>query len=631
MPYLKAENEYAEAFMKDSGQLQEQLYCEMKARLIEDESTLPAKKGNYYYYNRFEKGASYPLHCRKKDSLEGPEEIILDENALAGSGYFNLEAIALSKDQTKIAFSYDHQGNELNTLKIKDLSAGKIFDDMIYPTMGNAVWSSDGTTLFYMTPDPVFRADKVWRHVQGTPSSSDVLVYEEKDPKFSLSLRKSKDEKLLFIRTESRTTGGVLQIPLEDAMSEPEVIVPLKANVKYDVESYGNTLLILTDEEAPNNKVVLYKNGRMCDFVAHRDTVLIENMEVFCGTLVLFIRENFKQLIELVDIKTGTRRIIRFDEPTYEIYSGSNLDFASTQLRFHFTSPITPERIYDYDISRRTMELKKQKQVPCFCPEDYTSTLIFAEACDGAKIPISLVWKKGCVKGLLLTGYGAYGISYPLPFSSKRLSLLDRGVAFAVAHVRGGQEGGRQWYEQAKMLCKKTTFTDFISAAEKLIKMGITTPDHLVIEGRSAGGLLIGAVVNMRPDLFRAAIAGVPFVDALNTMLDPTIPLTISEYEEWGNPEEKEAYDYIKSYAPYENVEAKCYPALLIEAGINDPRVGFWEPAKWAAKLRALKTDSAPLLLKTELGGGHFGKSGRYDALCEEAFKYAFILKIIQN
>lgn len=626
--YLERENLYTEKMMASTEELQKRLYMEMKERLEECDSTVPIPKGEYFYYQRFEEGKSYTLHCRKKGAKE---EIFLDENELASDyAYFSLNSLSLNHDQTKVVFGYDTNGNETNTLRIKDLKTGELLPDTIHPQVGKGVLAQDGKTLFYVVPDRLHRPYRVYQHVLGQDPKDDVLIFEERDPKFVLTLKKSKDEKVLFIRSKGRISSVVYTIDLEhlDAL---KLLHPYKEGVKYYAESFHNAILILTNENAPNFKLVSLEKGKMQEIVRHRPEIFIEKMEVFQDGVALFERENFRQQIEWINFTTGCSTKITFQEPTYRIWREKDLDISSPYLRFHYTSLVTPESVYDFEFSTGKFYLRKQEKVKKYCPCDYVEQFFFIKACDGRKVPISLVYKKDVpINGLLLTGYGAYGQSYPLRFSSKRLSLLDRGVVYAIAHIRGGGEGGRSWYEEGRLLNKKTTFTDFISSAEGLIERQITDPSHLVIQGKSAGGLLMGAVVNMRPDLFRAVIAEVPFVDVLNTMSDPTIPLTVNEYDEWGNPQDERIYHYMKSYSPYDNVEEKNYPALLVTAGMSDPRVGYWEPAKWVAKLRTKKKNSDLLLLKTNMNGGHFGTSDRYDALKEEAFKYAFILEMLK-
>ncbi len=629
--YLKAENAYTEEKMKDTKPLQDQLYNEMKGHMIETDVSVPVKKGEYYYYNRQEAGKSYTIHARKKGSLTAPEEIIFDENAYSGKGYFSIGALSLSLDQQKIAYGIDSEGGERYTLRFKDLSKNEELPDQINKIVGDVAWGADGKTIFYITPDAVMRSSKVWRHQLGTDPKEDVLVFEEKDPKFNLILKKSKDEKAIFLRSESKETTAIYVIDANAPLTPPKLILPCEEGVKVTVENHGNEIFILTNKDAPDYKVERLIEGKICEWIPARRGITIEKMDVFNNFLALFERQCGLQQIEIIDLKTNFSRTLRFQEPTYTIAKGSNPDFCGNVLRYYYTSLVTPDSVFDYDMETTSVELKKQDKVPGFCASDYTEEYFTAKAADGTLIPISLVYKKGVtLKGLYLTAYGSYGISYPLGFSSNRLSLLDRGIGYAIAHVRGGGEGGRRWYEEGRRLSKKTTFTDFITAAEELICRGFADSKHLVIDGRSAGGLLIGAVINMRPDLFKAAIAGVPFVDVINTMLDPTIPLTIDEYEEWGNPEEKATYDYMKTYCPYDNITSKNYPSLLVTGGLNDPRVGYWEPAKLVARLRA-SNPAADVLLKTEMGGGHFGCSGRYDSLREDAFYYAFILKNLQN
>jgi oligopeptidase B len=627
--YLKAENDYAEAEMADTLELQTTIYKEMRSHMLECDTTVPAKKRNYYYYSRVEPEKAYSILCRKKGSLEAPEEVIFDENLYAGNAYYSVGGFAISPNQELLAYAFDREGNEFNRLKIKDLNSGKELSDEIYPTVANMVWSLDGKGIFYCVPDEIARSAKVYLHQLGTPQSEDLLIFEQKDPAYDVGLKKSHDEKVIFIYTKSLKTT---EIYLLDSDNKPVVTIPKVVGVEYDMEHHGDEFFVLSNQGAPDFKVQRWSEGQLADWIPPREGITIEDWAVFENYMVLFERKATLPQIQVIDLLSGQTQIMTFNEPAYSLDKGTNYEYATETLRFNYTSFVTPDRVYDYNMGTGEWKLLKEEEVPGYDQENYVEKRIYATADDGTKIPITLHWNK-CQppQAWFLTGYGAYGLSFPVTFSSDRLSLLDRGIGGAIAHVRGGGEGGKRWHEEGRLLNKRNTFTDFIAATKFLIAEGIVTPDKLSIEGRSAGGLLIGSVINMNPELFKVAIAEVPFVDALNTMLDPTIPLTVNEYLEWGNPEDPVYYDYIASYSPYDNVSAKNYPILLITGGLNDPRVGYWEPAKLAAKLRVSKTDENILLLKTNLGSGHFGASGRYDILKEKAFKYAFIIKNLLN
>jgi oligopeptidase B len=637
--YLEAENEYTEAVMKHTTKFQERLYEELLDRIKETDLSVPEKIDDYYYYSRTEEGKQYSIYCRKKESLDAEEEILLDQNALAeGYNYFDIGAFQISPDHQLLAYSVDTTGSETFTLYVKDLNAGELLKDEIKNIYYDVEWGNNNKTIFYITLDEAKRPYKLYRHILGTAQEEDEMVYHESDEAFYLSISKTRDKEYLIMTLGSMTTTEVRYLKADLPKDNFKVIHPRQHEMEYYVTHHDDKFYIMTNDEAKNFKLMEVtvtdpskKNWK--EVIPHRDSVKIDGMDVFRNHLVVYERERGLKKLRITNLINNQIHYVDFPEPVYTFWRDRNPDFNTNVLRFTYTSLVTPKSVFDYNMDDKTRELKKQYEVlGGYDPSLYQSERIFAKVSDGTMVPMSLVYKKGMVKDgnnpLYLYGYGAYGISWEPTFSSNRLSLLDRGFVYAIAHVRGGGEMGRYWYDEGKLLKKKNTFTDFIACAEHLIAENYTSGDKLVICGGSAGGLLVGAVTNMRPDLFEAVIADVPFVDALNTMLDPSIPLTVIEYEEWGNPNEKEYYDYMKSYSPYDNVEAKEYPNMLITAGLNDPRVQYWEPAKWTAKLRALKTDKNILLLKTKMGEGHMGASGRYDYLKDIAFEYAFIFDL---
>ncbi len=637
--YLKAENEYTEAMMASTKKLQTKLYDEMVARIKETDLSVPVKDGDYYYYSRTEESKQYNIYCRKQGSLEAEEEVILDLNQLAeGKDYMALSVYEVSPNHQMLAYSLDTAGNENYTLYFKNLTNGEILAESI-PNTGNAAWSTDNKTVFYSFEDETHRPFKLYRHTIFTSPKKDDLIYHEKDKAFFLWVNLTKSEKYILMHLGSQVTTEVHYLNAGKPKDELRILQPRQQDMEYDVAHHGDWFYINTNDNAKNFKLVktpTNKPGKdnWREVIAPSDTITITGIDVFKDYMIVFERVNGLKQIMIRDLNSNKDHYVEFPEPVYTIYGGSNPDFGSNILRFSYMSLITPRSVYDYNMQTEERELKKQTEVlGGYDPEQYQSERVFATADDGTKIPISLVYKKGLKKNsknpLYLYGYGAYGMSMDPYFSSRRLSLLDRGFIYAIAHIRGGSEMGRQWYEDGKYLNKKNTFTDFIACGDYLVAENYTDHDKMTISGASAGGLLIGAVVNIRPDLAKVAIADVPFVDVMNTMLDETIPLTVVEYEEWGNPNLPEYYDYMNSYSPYDNVEIKEYPNMLITAGLNDPRVQYWEPAKWTAKLRASKTDNNLLLLKTNMGAGHGGASGRYDYLKEIALEYAFILKCL--
>lgn len=640
--YLEAENEYTREMMAHTEELQETLYQEMVSRIKETDLDVPVRIDDTYYYTRTEEGKQYPIYCRKQGSLEAEEEVILDQNELAeGRDFLKLGVVKVSPNHQLLAFSIDTTGSETYTIHVKDLTTGRLLDDEIENTYYSVQWANDNRTLYYNVLNEARRPFQLYKHTLGAKQNDDELVHFEEDDSYYLYLTKTRSRKYLLLQLESNTTTETWYLDADNPDGNFRLMHPRQHKMEYYVEHHSDRFYIMTNDNATNFKLMqtpvhspAKKNWR--EVLPHRESVKIDGVDAFRDHLVLYERENGLKQIRVTDLRTDNVHYIEFPEPVYTYWPGRNPDFNTSTLRFTYTSLVTPRSVFDYDMTTRDRELKKQYEVlGGYQPENYQSERIFATASDGTRIPMSLVYKKGLKRDgrnpCYLYGYGSYGTSMEPGFDSKRLSLLDRGFVFAIAHVRGGGEMGRPWYEDGKLLNKMNTFTDFISCAEHLITEKYTSPDKLAIGGGSAGGLLMGAVVNMRPDLFEAVVAKVPFVDVINTMLDETIPLTVIEYEEWGNPNEKEYYDYMMRYSPYDNVEAKAYPHMLITAGLNDPRVQYWEPAKWTAKLRALKTDDNLLLLKTNMGAGHSGKSGRYDYLKDVAFEYAFVLEVVDE
>jgi oligopeptidase B len=638
--YLEAENAYTEAMMGHREDLQDKLYEEMVARIKETDLSVPVKRDDYYYYSRTEEGKQYQIYCRKQGSLEAEEEVLLDVNRLAeGKQYMSLGIYQVSPDHKLLAYAVDTSGNERYTLRVKNLETGEIYPDVLDSVAASMEWANDNRTIFYTVADEAWRPYKLFRHKLGDDVENDVLVYHEPDEAFWLDVTKTKDMKYLFIELGSETSSEVHYVEADRPTGSFKLIHARTPDLEYDVYHHDENFYMVTNDDAKNFKLVRApvsspSKDQWKEVVGHRDSVKLDHIDVYKEYMALYEREDGLRQIRVREFDTGETYRIEFDEPVYSVFGGHNPDFNSRLLRFTYISMVTPRSVFDYDMKTKERELKKRQEVlGGYDPEQYQSERIFATAEDGTRIPISIVYRKGTTNDgsnpLYLYGYGAYGMSMDPYFSSNRLSLLDRGFIFAMAHVRGGGEMGRYWYDDGKLLNKKNTFTDFIAVAEHLISESYTSSDKLVISGGSAGGLLIGAVVNMRPDLFKVAVADVPFVDLMNTMLDETIPLTVIEYEEWGNPNEREYFEYMLSYSPYDNVRVQDYPNMLITGSLNDPRVQYWEPAKWTAKLRAMKKDDNRLLLRTNMGAGHGGASGRYSRIEEIAFEYAFILDVL--
>jgi oligopeptidase B len=634
--YLEAENEYLKQNMAHTEQFQQELYKEMLGRIKETDETVPEQIDQYFYYSRTEEGKQYRTYCRKKGNLEAKEEIILNLNILAeGHEYLSLGVYKISPDHNFLAYSTDTDGSENYTLFIKDLNSGELLGDRIENTASSLEWIADNKTILYTILDETKRPYKVYKHVAGTDPTTDKMVYHEEDEAFYVNISKTNSKEYLFITMVSKTTSEAYYLSAINPDDTLKLVEPRRKDIEYYLEHHDDIFFVITnDDKATNFKIMKTKIAAPAkenwqEFIQHRDNVRVDYIHVFKNYLIIYERENG---LKNIRVKTRTEDYyIDFPEPVYNFEPSRNRVFETNLLRFHYESLTTPESVFDYNLENKNREPKKVYEVlGGYNQEDYQSERIFARAEDGTMVPISIVYKKGIIKDgnnpLYLYSYGSYEISLDTHFSSNRLSLINRGFIFAIAHIRGGGDMGRQWYEEGKFLKKKNTFTDFIACSEHLIRERYTSKDNLVIMGGSAGGLLMGAVTNMRPDLFKVVVAHVPFVDVVNTMMDPTLPLTVIEYDEWGDPNVKEYYDYMKSYSPYDNVEAKDYPNMFVAGGLNDPRVGYWEPAKWVAKLRKFKTDNNLLVLKTNMGAGHGGASGRYDHLKEVALEYAFVL-----
>ena len=636
--YLEAENVYTDAVMKPTEGFQKKLYEEMLSRVKETDVEVPYREGDYFYYVREEAGKQYGIRCRRRGSMEAPEEIVIDVNELAkGQAFMSLAAYEVSPDGNLLAYTYDNTGFRQYTLAVKDLRTGKTFVDHA-ERVGSVVWANDNKTIFYTQEDAVAKRQyRLYRHTVGTAGEGD-LVYEEKDERFEIGAQKTRSQAYIFLICGSHTTSEARYIPADQPMAEFKVMEPRKQGVEYYPDHNGDSFYIRVNDTGRNFRVVKAPvsnpgNANWKEVVAQDPKVMIEDMDFFKNYSVLYEREGGLPQMRVTDLRSGQSRRIEFPEPAYGTYPYLNRVYDTTEFRYGYQSPITPASVFAYDMEKGTSTLLKQKEVPGgYDRTKYQVEQIYATAADGVKIPISVMHLKGIKldgkEALYLYGYGSYGISIDMFFNSNIFSMVDRGVVTAVAHIRGGGEMGKAWHDAGRMMNKRTTFTDFISCAEYLTSNGYGSKDRLVIEGRSAGGLLMGAVLNLRPDLFHAALVGVPFVDVMNTMLDETLPLTVGEFEEWGNPKEKAAFDYMITYSPYDNVVAKNYPDMLVRTSFNDSQVMYWEPAKYVAKMRALRTDHNTLIFKVNMQpAGHGGSSGRYDRLKEAAFDYAWILR----
>ncbi|MEP6569001.1 MAG: S9 family peptidase [Acidobacteriota bacterium] len=633
--HLEAENAYAETLMKPTAALQVKLYTEMVGHIKETDRSVPYRWGGYFYYTRTEQGKQYPINCRMKGSLDAKEEIVLDQNEMAkGLKFFSVGAFVPSDDGNLLTYSTDTTGYRQYKLQIKDLRTGQLLPET-FERVGNVAWATDNKTLFFTTEDAVTkRSDKFFRHVLGSDKTD--LIFEEKDELFDIGAGRSRDKAVILLSSESKTSTEWRYLPADNPSAELKIISPREADHEYNVDHRGDLFYIRSNKGAKNFRVVTAPvsnpgQANWKEIVAHRPEVKLEDLDLFANHLVLSEWEKGLERIEIVDLSTKKTHRVEFPEPVYSAELSQNREFDTAVVRYNYQSLVTPSSVFDYDMNARKATLMKETEVPGgFDKKNYKSERLFATAKDGTKIPLSVVYRKDTkLDGsapLLLYGYGSYGISIAPTFSSNRLSLLDRGAIYVIAHIRGGGELGEDWREAGRMMKKMNTFTDFIDSADYLVKGKYTSSDRLVIQGGSAGGLLMGAVTNMRPDLFKAVVAQVPFVDVLNTMLDASLPLTTSEYIEWGNPNEKAAYDYMKQYSPYENVGRKNYPSMLVKVSLNDSQVPYWEGAKLVARIRDLRTNTNPLLLKVNMGAGHGGSSGRYDFLHDLAFDYSYML-----
>jgi oligopeptidase B len=645
MAYLEAENAYTEAGMKHTAALQETLYKELLGRIKESDVNVPYRKDGYWYYTRTEQGKSYPIFCRKRGTLEASEEIFLDQNALAaGKKFHALGGVDVSPDGSTLLYLEDLTAFREYTLYVKDLAGNRIVESIPKVWNGTA-WADDNKTFFYMTADAAKRGNAVWRHVIGTPREQDVKVFQEDDVLNNVYVFRSRGGKYIFIPADGFTSSEWRVIPAASPTTAPRVVAARRPNVEYSVEHGGAFFYIVTNDNARNFRIVRTPESDPApanwkDWVPHRSDVFVEGADVFRKFAVVSERRGGLRRLRVIDLDADRSHDVEFPETAYGVFPAANPEFDAEVFRFNYSSFVTPSSVYDYNMATRQRELKKRQEIPSgFDASRYEVQRRMAPARDGVQVPVSILQRKDPPGGatlqgrppapLLLYAYGSYGATMEPTFNSNVLSLVDRGMGYAIAHIRGGQEMGRQWYDDGKMLKKKNTFFDFIDVAEYLVKNGYTRPDRLVANGGSAGGLLMGAVANLRPDLFKAIVADVPFVDVINTMLDASIPLTAQEWEQWGNPNTPEHFAYMRSYSPYDNVEKKAYPWMLVTTSFNDSQVMYFEPAKWVAKLRAMKTDANPLYFKINLAGGHGGSSGRYDRLRETAFRYAFMLDAV--
>ena len=633
LAYLEAENAYADAVMKPTEGLQEELYREMLGRIRQTDMNVPFRKGEWLYYSRTEEGKQYPIYARRNENVA--EEIILDVNALAeGKEFMAVGEMQVSDDAHLLAYTTDDSGYREFMLHVKDLRTGVTIENLA-KHVESVEWAGDDATLFYSVENEAKRQWRVHRHRLGT--NEHAVVFEEQDDLYDVFVERSRSGEWLFIVSDSKTTSEVRLVRASRPDDEPVVMVPRREDLKYYADHRGDRFYILTNDAGINYRVVTApvadpREEQWEELVPYRAPVRIETIDLFANHMVVRLREGGLSQLEIHDLRDGGSHRVRFPEVAYALAPSYNEEFDATVYRYTYQSFITPPSVYDYDLDTREQTLRKRTEVlGGFDPANYAVERFFVEAADGVRIPVALVHRKERDprgnQPLMLYAYGSYGASMSPTFSHGRFSLIDRGVTWVLANVRGGGEMGKEWHEQGRMMAKKNTFTDFIAVAEHLIAQGYTSPEKLVIQGGSAGGLLVGAVANLRPELFRAVLAYVPFVDVMNTMLDPTLPLTTQEYIEWGNPNERDAYAYMLSYCPYSNVECKAYPAMLVRTSLNDSQVGYWEAAKWVAKLRELKTDDRPLLLRVNMGAGHGGASGRYDKLREDAHDYAWVLR----
>jgi len=636
--YLEAENGYTEAGLKHLEPLRETLYQELLGRIKETDQAVPYYEGGYWYYTRTEQGKSYPIYCRRKGSLDAPEEVILDQNRLAlGKKFHGLGGMDVSPDGNLLIYLEDTTAFREYTLYVKDLRTGQLLPDAIRGAWNGTAWADDNRTFFYLTPDSAKRGNTVWRHRLGEPG--DEKVFQDDNVLHNVFVSRSKSGKYAFIGADGFTDSEWRIIPTADPGAAPKLVAARRPNVEYSVDHLDGRFLIYTNDGARNFRIVQASESdpsaaNWRNWQAGTDSVFIEGFDVTRRFVVVSERAGGLRRLRVTELATGQSHVITFPEPAYGVFPSQNQDYDATTYRFSYSSFVTPASTFDYDLAKRTRVLRKRQEIPSgFDPARYEVRRVMARARDGVLVPVSILLPRGFFQDgsrpFLLYAYGSYGATTEPTFNANVLSLVDRGFGYAIAHIRGGQEMGRAWYDDGKMMKKKNTFFDFIDVAEYLVRERYTTPAGLVANGGSAGGLLMGAVVNFRPDLFRAVVADVPFVDVINTMLDASLPLTAQEWEQWGNPRNPEQYAYMMSYSPYDNVEARTYPTMLVTTSLNDSQVMYFEPAKWVAKLRATKTDGNPLYLKTNMAGGHGGSSGRYDRLREIAFRYAFMIDAV--
>ena len=632
--YLNAENAYADAVMKGTEGLQDSLYKELLSHIKQTDLDVPYREGAFWYYKRTEEGQQYPIYCRKQGALDAPEQIVLDLNELAkGEKFMAIAAYIVSNDGNLLAYSTDNTGFRQYKLHVKNMRTGALLEEVAEKT-GSTAWAADNKTLFYTVEDHAKRQYRVYRHVLGSGKPDD-LIYEEKDERFHVGVQRTRSRKYIVMDISSHTTSEMRFLAAEQPTGEFRLINPRRQDHEYYVDDHDDQVLIRTNDKGRNFRLVTAPIGdpgekNWKEVVAHRPGVMLSDIDVFQDFYVRVEREDALPHLTMVDFKSGATHRVEFPEPVYSASPAQNREYDTKLYRYSYQSMVTPNSVFDYDLEKRTSKLLKQVEVPAYDPSKYKSERLWATARDGTRIPVSIVYRKDFQKTgkhpMFLQGYGSYGYPYPVAFGSNLLPLLDRGFSAAIAHIRGGGDMGKPWHDAGRMFNKKNTFTDFIDAAEYLIANKYTSRENLVVQGGSAGGLLMGAITNMRPELFRIVVAKVPFVDVVNTMLDASLPLTVTEYEEWGNPNKPDEYKYIRSYSPYDNLEKKAYPTILVKTSFNDSQVFYHEPSKYVARLRTLKTDSNPLVFKTNMAAGHGGSSGRYDYLKEIAFDYAFIL-----
>ncbi|KAB8153181.1 prolyl oligopeptidase family serine peptidase [Kordia sp. TARA_039_SRF] len=640
--YLEAENAYNDAMTAHTKDFQKDLFQELKGRIKEDDSSVPYKLNGYWYIKRYEEGKGYPIHTRKKGSLDAPEEILFDVNEMAkGHSYYKLTGINISPDNKLAAFGVDTVSRRQYVIHIKNLETGEIYKEKIENTTGSSTWATDNKTLFYANKDEqTLRSEKIFKHKLGDDVANDEVIFHEEDETFITFVYKTKSRKYIVIGSYSTLTMEYRILEADNPDGEFRIFQPRVRGLEYGISHYGNHFYVMSNKDAAINfklsKTPEDKTGmeHWEDIIPHRTDVLLEDVEIFKDYLVLSERANGLNKIRIIRWDGSEDYYLPFDNETYTANTSVNVDFDTKILRYSYNSMTTPASVIDFNMETKTKEVKKEQEVlgGKFDKNNYMSERLWATSEDGTKVPMSVVYRKGIKRDgsnpLLQYAYGSYGNTIDPFFSSARLSLLDRGFIYVLAHVRGGEYLGRNWYDDGKLMDKKNTFIDFIACSKYLIEQKYTSPEHLYASGGSAGGLLMGAIVNMNPELYNGVIASVPFVDVITTMLDDSIPLTTGEYDEWGNPNQKEYYHYMKSYSPYDNVAAKKYPNMLVTTGLHDSQVQYWEPAKWVAKLRELKTDTNILLLHTNMDAGHGGASGRFEALKEVAEEYAFLLDL---